>query len=47
MAARPTRVLRASARGPVRVAAASGGGYNWLNKDPLALLIGFGGYVMI
>jgi hypothetical protein len=38
---RPVRSTRASARGPVRVSAA--GSYQWLNKEPLALVIGFGG----
>lgn len=41
VAARPARTLRAAARAPVRVAAASG--YQWLNKEPLALIVGFVG----
>lgn len=44
VASRPVRSTRASVRGPVRVSAA--GGYQWLNKEPLALVIGFAGYVL-
>ncbi|KAG7672332.1 hypothetical protein Ndes2526B_g09163 [Nannochloris sp. 'desiccata'] len=42
VASRPVRSTRASVRGPVRVSAA--GGYQWLNKEPLALVIGFAGW---
>ena len=42
VAARPARTLRAAARAPVRIAAASSG-YQWLNKEPLALIVGFVG----
>jgi hypothetical protein len=42
LAARPTRAPRAAARGAARVAAAAGG-YQWLNKEPLALAVGFAG----
>jgi len=38
---RPIRSTRAAARGPVRVSAA--GSYQWLNKEPLALVVGFAG----
>lgn len=44
IASRPTRSLRAAARAPVRVSASSNG-YTWLNKEPLALMVGFAGYV--
>jgi hypothetical protein len=42
LAARPARAPRAAARGAARVAAAAGG-YQWLNKEPLALAVGFAG----
>ena len=44
VAARPTTTLRASRTPVVKVAAASG--YQWLNKNPLALVLGVVGWTL-
>lgn len=39
-----TRSTRVQARSGVRVMAAQGGNYQWLNKEPIALVAGFLGW---